>query len=152
LKDAVIHAIEAVCDWQARDFLFKELPSDYQQELLGIQSAGIDVGIPHLADLIKRTLTLANLPGDGKDVLLVLIREYLGNGIADAIGKPHPVPEAFRGFCSMIAAWGPRTAQGNLFSGKPWCSAMAGGVHATRTLGGAGAAQAETWTGTRTRA
>eukprot|EP00730_Choanoeca_flexa_P002014 TRINITY_DN10877_c0_g1_i1.p2 TRINITY_DN10877_c0_g1~~TRINITY_DN10877_c0_g1_i1.p2 ORF type:complete len:521 (+),score=125.70 TRINITY_DN10877_c0_g1_i1:3830-5392(+) len=115
---AIKEAIEVVCDWQGPKYLFKELPSEFQQELEGLEQAGIDYGTPDLGKIIKRVLVLANAPGDLQDFVLVLIREFLGNAIADAIGKPHAPKEPFAGYCSMMAAWGKRTSGQQLFSGR----------------------------------
>merc|ERR1712146_113122 len=116
--DVAKDIIGAICDWQAKRDLFTELPAVYQQELAGITAAGNDHGQPDLGKAIERVLVLANMPGDIPDFIYVLIREYFGDAVADAIGKPVPSHVAFRGFCSMVAAWGTRTANGNLFAGR----------------------------------
>lgn len=67
---------------------------------------------------MRRTVTLANMPGDVSDILLVIIRELFGDAVADAFGPAHPPTESFAGFCSMIAAWGQRTAKGHAYAGR----------------------------------
>jgi hypothetical protein len=64
-------AIEVFCDWQGKQYLFKELPEDYTQELEGIEQAGQDFGSPSLGKTIKCVLVLANAPGDLQDFILV---------------------------------------------------------------------------------
>ncbi|EDQ85377.1 uncharacterized protein MONBRDRAFT_38890 [Monosiga brevicollis MX1] len=95
--DVAKDIIGAICDWQAKRDLFTELPAVYQQELAGITAAGNDHGQPDLGKAIERVLVLANMPGDIPDFIYVLIREYFGDAVADAIGKPVPSHVAFRG-------------------------------------------------------
>ena len=64
-------AIEVFCDWQGKQYLFKQLPLDYKQELEGLEQAGLDFGSPDLGKTIKRVLVLANAPGDLQDFILV---------------------------------------------------------------------------------
>lgn len=82
------------------------------------QAAGKDQGLPDIGKMVRRTVTLANMPGDVGDIALILIREFFGDAVADAFGRPHPPREKFRGFCSMIAAWGSRTQNGHVYAGR----------------------------------
>lgn len=111
----IVAVIGLALDWQWRDFLSKELPQDYMEELRGLGDGGATVGAPKAGAMAQRMIVLANAPGDLKDFILVLLREF-----DPSYNPPNDLrkTEPFRGMCSMMAAWGSRTEAGKLFSGR----------------------------------
>lgn len=49
----------------------------YKRELMGVAAAAAAKGCEECGAYCSRAITLANAPGDVKDFLLVLVREYL---------------------------------------------------------------------------
>eukprot|EP00050_Salpingoeca_kvevrii_P017702 m.67473 g.67473 ORF g.67473 m.67473 type:complete len:503 (-) comp7682_c0_seq2:947-2455(-) len=109
--------VGAALDWQWRDFLSAQVPSEYLEELQGLQAGGAAAGVHNVGKMIERVIVLANAPGDLKDFIFVLLREF-NPSAADRLAKRKPAQEPFRGFCSMFAVWGSRTQDAKLFSGR----------------------------------
>eukprot|EP00051_Salpingoeca_urceolata_P032044 m.14029 g.14029 ORF g.14029 m.14029 type:complete len:505 (+) comp4721_c0_seq1:1601-3115(+) len=121
VADAIKLALGEALDWQWNDYLSQELPADFVQEIEGISAGAEAAGAKHLVKagtLITRTIALANLPGDLKDVVYILLREF--KGPEWMLGNNLPVLEkpARSGHCSMFAAWGSRTETAKLFAGR----------------------------------
>lgn len=107
-----------------------ELPTEFRLELDGIGDGAGAVGIPNAGAIIGRVITLANAPGDVKDFLLVLLDEWrrahpgvpavteVAAAAAAAVVAGGGEPRAVRGMCSMFGAWGSRTIDGALFTGR----------------------------------
>ena len=107
-----------------------ELPHEFRLELDGIKDGAGAAGVPNDGAIIGRVITLANAPGDVKDFLLVLLDEWRrahpgSSAVAEAAATAAEAmtgggykPRAVRGMCSMFGAWGSRTVDGALFTGR----------------------------------
>lgn len=62
------------CQWS--DYLSKDLPQEYLDELSGLDAGGIAIGVADVGLMSSRGITLANLPGDVEDIVFVLIDEF----------------------------------------------------------------------------
>lgn len=68
-------------------------------------------------------ITLANLPGDGEDIIYVLIDEFQSkhNLPKEQLAALPTVRAALSHYghqCSMFGIWGSRTVNGNLYSAR----------------------------------
>ena len=125
---AEVAALELVVDWQWSSVLSKQLPAEMAEELAGF-AQGCAKKLPlHTAfcqAAAGRVTLLANLPGDVSDIAFVLLDELphavtvaaevlLGGSLTTFLRRlPWPAT-----MCSMWAAWGSRTLDGSLFSGR----------------------------------
>lgn len=71
----------------------------------------------------SRGITLANLPGDGEDIILVLIDEFksVKKLTSEQLAYLPQVKKALSHYghqCSMFGVWGSRTQNGHLFSAR----------------------------------
>ena len=138
-------AVELIVDWQWASALSKQVPARFADELAGFAD-GCSQALPSEARWCSkaagRLQVLANLPGDVKDIVFVLLDELDPTVARQAaavlrggeVDKDESVVDAsdagteLRSFlerlpwqlaqCSMWAAWGNRTAAGDLFSGR----------------------------------
>ncbi|EGD76165.1 hypothetical protein PTSG_00872 [Salpingoeca rosetta] len=129
--------LEAYCDWQY-EYIIHNLPQDFQDEIKGIEEGTADIGLPHAAKCIKRALTIASIAvGDLSRDILYLLKNELSrhpssslaaaaarlqqrgldiDAIAEAIATSKVL--SLGRTCSMFGAWGTRTENGRLFSGR----------------------------------
>eukprot|EP00054_Salpingoeca_dolichothecata_P025806 m.182208 g.182208 ORF g.182208 m.182208 type:complete len:486 (+) comp25474_c0_seq1:957-2414(+) len=120
-ETALWDVVSAAALWQWNDYLGKQLPAEFKEELEGIKAGGIANGNPHIYDYVLVVLVLGNAPGDLKDFIYILIREFQNGAFAhllELVSKLFPKIEKFEGFCSMFGAWGSRTLNGDLFAGR----------------------------------
>lgn len=129
-EPAAAALVGKVLDWQWDDYLSKQLPQEYLDELKGLTAGGLSIGLKHdVGRLASRGIVLANLPGTLSNFKYILIDE-----------KNHPpqVPSNSSSFsydetmallkkwesnwsgltCSMFGVWGSRTESGKLFTGR----------------------------------
>ncbi|GAM26629.1 hypothetical protein SAMD00019534_098040, partial [Acytostelium subglobosum LB1] len=92
-----IDAMELFIDWQYQDFLSKQMPKDFVDEMQGVVDGATSVGMPDLGPILHRAITLANFPGDIEANI-----EYLLSGLQ----------------CSHFSVWGNRTVNGDMFNGR----------------------------------
>jgi hypothetical protein len=137
-------AARAMCkilDKQYTDFLGKELPDEFNEEFRGLSDGGKKAGysgfIKDIGSIAKRGQVMANLPSTLANMKFVILNEHRSNNnkddsIFDAdeqafLDKMMKEWESFeigdkskpRGFgCSMIGAWGSRTVESKLFTGR----------------------------------
>ena len=115
---------ENFLDWQWDSYLSKQVPQEYMDELSGIEDGANDVGVANVGKFSSRGITLANLPGDVEDIILVLIDEFQNSGQLTKqqlrmIPTLRKVFMQYKGHqCSMFGAWGDRTVGGNLYSAR----------------------------------
>lgn len=121
---------EEFMDWQWNKYLSKDVPQEYLDELKGLTDGYNSLNKNDSKDLgaiISRGITLANLPGDGKDIAFVLIDEFqteMKNNINYNKNKLILIPELKKIFnkfghqCSMFSVWGDRTINNQLFSAR----------------------------------
>lgn len=123
-------ALEVVLDWQWAAVLSVQVPQGLADEARGF-AQGCAAARPRDGAWCKaawgRIQVLANLPGDLQDIRYVLLDELPRRVAAEAearLGTGESV-RAFLGRlawpgaeCSMWAAWGARTADGRLYSGR----------------------------------
>lgn len=73
-------ALETVLDWQWNDFLSKQVPRQYLDELYAAGVGGFDAGLfgdeQNLTILSGRGITLANLPATTEDFIYILLDEW----------------------------------------------------------------------------
>ena len=136
-RDAVQFGLELVADWQW-GYLRAYTPQKYLDELQGLREGGQAQGVEDLDKLAQRMITLANAPGDAQDIIFVLVDELLSRmddagAVPAALSVPE-APDALRALqrwarseaggaalghsCSMVAAWGSRTADGRVLSSR----------------------------------
>mmetsp|Transcript_19427 Transcript_19427/g.27920 ORF Transcript_19427/g.27920 Transcript_19427/m.27920 type:complete len:498 (+) Transcript_19427:40-1533(+) len=126
LEPTLVSLTEAFLDWQWSDYLCKQVPQEYMDELDGLRAGGEEVGVSDLDKMTSRGITLANLPGDGSDIIFVLLDEFKSSrGASLNIEQLRLLPEvgkiiaAYNGHqCSMFGAWGSRTVNGDLYSAR----------------------------------
>lgn len=96
----------------------------YQRELEGVSDGAAANGCSECGNYVTRALTLANAPGDVKDFVLLLIREFsakTGQLYSELLNH---MKLFFLKFpknsmhCSMFAVWGNRTLNGELYSAR----------------------------------
>lgn len=76
LIPALKSAVGVVLDRQWTNWLSKQVPQDYMDELSGIKDGGNARGFKDLEAYVTRTITLANFPGSIGDLQYVLGGEY----------------------------------------------------------------------------
>ncbi|EFA81482.1 hypothetical protein PPL_05470 [Heterostelium album PN500] len=126
--------LELFLDWQFKDFLSKQLPQQYFDELRGLSDGANEAGMPDVSVLAIRTMTIANFPGDiqsnieylleneAESLVSYLFTEEYKNIIES--GKFVRVLEqlalsGFKGWqCSHFSVWGDRTVNGDMFNGR----------------------------------
>ena len=101
----------------------KELPVIYKRELMGVAAGAAAKGCEECGAFSTRAITLANAPGDVKDFLLILVREYLQRTEKLSAEVLHQIELSLLGasdnlHCSMFAVWGNRTTKGELYSAR----------------------------------
>lgn len=97
----------------------------YQRELMGLKDGAAAKGCDECGAYITRAITLANAPGDTKDFLLILAREFLRQNkeFSSEYSKLTQLmaldsSPAHNMHCSMFAVWGNRTVNGALYSAR----------------------------------
>ena len=90
---------------------------------MGVSDGAAANGCKECGAYVTRGITLANAPGDVKDFLLILIREFLRHTdqAKPELSKMMSLlsPAAGDGMqCSMFAVWGSRTLNGDLYSAR----------------------------------
>jgi hypothetical protein len=115
---------EMFLDWQWNEYLSKDVPEQYMDELRGLTDGGIASDAGDVGILSSRGITLANLPGDVQDIIFVLIDEFINTADLTATQRlmaPN-LKKVFRQYkghqCSMFGIWGSRTEGGQLFSAR----------------------------------
>lgn len=115
-------------DWQWDDYLSKQVPQDYMDEISGLTAGGRAAGIKHdLGKYSTRGIVLANFPGDIQHITLILKEELKGRPQDRHL--PVSMEELQKLFdrmslrwkglsCSMFGTWGSRTENGRLFTGR----------------------------------
>lgn len=124
IEPALQELTEQFLDWQWDEYLSKDAPQEYMDELSGVQDGGLSIGVADVGKMCSRGVTLANLPGDGEDIIFVLLDEFQSKAtltkqqrlMMPALRKMFT---QFKGHhCSMFGTWGSRTQGGNLFSAR----------------------------------
>jgi hypothetical protein len=116
-------------DWQWDDYLSKQVPQDYMDEISGLTAGGRAAGeLKHdLGKLSTRGIVLANFPGDIQHISIILKEElnklpaghHLPMSMDQLQGLFKRMGKRWQGLsCSMFGTWGSRTENGRLFSGR----------------------------------
>lgn len=125
--------MEMFLDWQYDNFIAKGVPTEFNEEMKGIQAAGFKVHkISKLRNTIERILVISSYPGDvTKDIMYAMLDVFLEKGLRiqnpkmlDYVEKNlFAIVKTFRKFlnkksfkCSFMAAWGSRTKGGQLYT------------------------------------
>jgi hypothetical protein len=117
--DKALHLVLGkALDWQWKQYLSKQVPAEYLEEIAGIEAGAKARGFASVGKIISRVIVLANAPGDVKDFLLILKKElpFSLRGCSKPPKRLRPGP--VRGMCSMFGVWGTRSAGGQLFAGR----------------------------------
>ena len=120
-------------DWQHDTLIRSQIPTEFREELRGIQDAGFKKHqVSILRKTIQRILVISSYPGDVTlDILYAMVDAFLEKGLRIQNPKLLDFVEnnlfavlrdikkflnrkAFH--CSFMAAWGSRTKGGNLYS------------------------------------
>eukprot|EP00009_Paramoeba_aestuarina_P002976 CAMPEP_0201508122 /NCGR_PEP_ID=MMETSP0161_2-20130828/1571_1 /ASSEMBLY_ACC=CAM_ASM_000251 /TAXON_ID=180227 /ORGANISM="Neoparamoeba aestuarina, Strain SoJaBio B1-5/56/2" /LENGTH=457 /DNA_ID=CAMNT_0047902679 /DNA_START=184 /DNA_END=1560 /DNA_ORIENTATION=+ len=115
-------ALQLFLDNQWNGYLSKQVPQDFLDELEGMKKEKRSV-----YNVITRIIVIANLPSDLPEDMLPVLADEKANG-ADMM-KSLEEHEGWAGLkdslkkfkaaqCSMMATWGQRTAENQLFSGR----------------------------------
>jgi len=143
----------AFADWQYDAYLTQELPQEFIEEFAGARDAGIAVGQPMLGRYLERGFSISSFAtGNVGEDILYLLQAELGN---TSSSLPHTrqyiqetgatIEEVVKMFldgskllfgrrCSMWGAWGSRTNNTSLWTGRnlDWCADT--GVSKYKTL------------------
>lgn len=115
-------------DYQWTNYLSKQLPQEYKDELAGMTAGGKAAGLKHdIGHVAGWGITLANFPGSLENLKFILQDEvqnpvHLKNGglskaEVDLVFKY--LSKHWKGLsCSMFGVWGSRTADGRLYTGR----------------------------------
>jgi len=147
----LIDIAEVVADEQYSKYFSKYLPQDFLDEFQGVTDAGIAVGNPMIGKYVERGFTISTIAvGDvALDILYLLksenenpkfkrVHEYM-----DRMGYTHEEMaeefalkshRLFKRHCSMWGAWGSRTQNGSLWTGRNLDWASNTGVSTYKTL------------------
>jgi hypothetical protein len=133
-EPAVTKLISVVLEWQWNDYLKKQVPQEYLDELLGMTAGGRAAGIEHDVGAIAGWgITLANMPGSLENLKYILIDEknnpaglellekLRSSGISDVriMELYSKLLNNYSSFqCSMFGVWGSRTQLGKLYTGR----------------------------------
>ena len=123
--------MEDFLDHQWDNWLSKQVPQDYLDEIEGIKAGGESNSQTGLDRYITRTIVLANLPGTLGDLKYVFEDEMNAWSSTQAVPTAEPTREDLQTIvhnalfnlppglqCSMFGVWGSRTAGGELYSAR----------------------------------
>jgi len=127
-------------DFQWENYLSRQVPKDYAQELTGVQHGGNQAGVPEVGTLITRGITISSFPGDvANNIAWLIYHELLPDALhlLEVEHKTRRTDQHFQTFlvewvnerllpafqklrmgCSFLGVWGSRTESGELFSGR----------------------------------
>lgn len=128
-EPAAAALVGKVLDWQWDDYLSKQVPEEYIEELKGLTAGGFSIGIKHeVGRLASRGIVLANLPSTLTNFKYVLLDEKnhpptSSNSTSFTFDETMNLlkkwEQHWAGFtCSMFGVWGSRTEAGKLFTGR----------------------------------
>ena len=119
--------ISKFLDYEWKNFMSKQVPQEYLDELSGMTAGGHLAGVKRDVGAIAGWgITLANFPSD-LDNLLLIIQDEMENPPTDGSGltteERNAVSAIFKKHwkglsCSMFGVWGSRTADGRLYTGR----------------------------------
>lgn len=109
--------LEMAIDWQWSDYLSKQTPQIYLDEIRGMADGAAKQGIANADKMVSRMIVLANAPGDLNDFVYILIREWFNTG-PNMTASTTKVKDPKGLQCSMFAIWGDRTVDGSLYSAR----------------------------------
>lgn len=130
LEPTLTKLTEEFLDWQWTDYLSKEVPQEYMDELSGLAAGSLATfGVVDGDKMVSRGIVLANLPGDGADIIYVLMDEFLAQKAASPEGltpdqriKYNNVARGISAYnghqCSNFGVWGSRTVNGDVYSAR----------------------------------
>ncbi|EFA80364.1 hypothetical protein PPL_07198 [Heterostelium album PN500] len=122
-------------DWQFKDYLSKQLPSEYVDEMNGIKDGANQVGqIPDSDIYVARIMAIANLPGDVFTNIEYLLENEFGTLLEFAFKKDwkdiissEKITQVMKSLkssnlqgwqCSHFSVFGNRTVNGDVFNGR----------------------------------
>ena len=70
-------------DWQYDNFVYKKIPSEFKEELRGIQNGGFkNHNLSKMRNIIERFLVVSSYPGDfGSDIVYAMVDAFLQQGL-----------------------------------------------------------------------
>jgi hypothetical protein len=129
-EPAAAEVVGLFLDWQWNDYLSKQVPQDFMDEIAGLAAGGFAAGLKHdLGKMTSRGITLANLPSSLVNFKYVLIDEKnnppaggsskIAMSVDDAMAIVEKLKSSWAGLtCSMFGVWGSRTENGHLYTGR----------------------------------
>eukprot|EP01112_Ceratiomyxa_fruticulosa_P004730 TRINITY_DN15272_c0_g1_i1.p1 TRINITY_DN15272_c0_g1~~TRINITY_DN15272_c0_g1_i1.p1 ORF type:complete len:494 (-),score=86.02 TRINITY_DN15272_c0_g1_i1:61-1542(-) len=114
-------AFEVFLDWQWNDYLSKQVPQEFIDEMSGVGDGAAAAGFGSGLDkLMQRSIVIANFPGDITTNIEWLLWNEMGGNSEDIKNSLFESTEAkYKGMqCSHFAVWGSRTVNGTLFAGR----------------------------------
>ncbi|EGG14458.1 hypothetical protein DFA_12230 [Cavenderia fasciculata] len=115
-------ALEVFLDWQWDDYLSKQFPQEFSDEINGFNDGAVHSGFTQMGKAITRCIVLSSFPGDaGQNIEYLLINELKSEAFLEYIekkGVPHGKlsPDSMQ--CSHFSVWGDRTVQGEMYNGR----------------------------------
>lgn len=133
-EPAVTKLISVLLEWQWNDYLKKQVPQEYLDELIGMTAGGHAAGVGHDVGAIAGWgITLANMPGSLENLKYILLDEknhpaaevmlekLRASGLSDVriLELYNKLITNYSSFqCSMFGVWGSRTQMGKLYGGR----------------------------------
>lgn len=133
-EPAVQKLVNVFLDWQWSDYLSKQVPPNYLDELKGLSAGGLaaGLGVHDVGKIAARGVVLANLPGSLENIVLILKDELahpsnekfkhnsnMEMSMDDVMKLMDKLKKKWNGIhCSNWGSWGSRTQDGKLFSGR----------------------------------
>lgn len=125
-EPTVAKALGLLLDWQWRDYLSKQVPQDYIDELRGMTDGGFASGQTEDVGLYaSRGIVMANLPGSLENFKYILEDEKENSsGLKNITWERAQeiiliLKNKWSGVtCSMFGVWGSRTEAGHVYTGR----------------------------------
>lgn len=121
-EPAVAKIVGEFLRWQWRDWLSKQVPEEYFEELRGLTDGAYAAGVKSdVGDLSAQGIVLANFPGDLKNLKYLFRDEWMhrddAKEVLDLLLKHNP-NGGYGMQCSMFGVWGSRTDTGDIYTGR----------------------------------
>eukprot|EP01133_Synstelium_polycarpum_P017413 gene17413-20778_t len=123
-------AFDLFLDWQWAEFLSKQMPQEYLDEIRGFNDGASSIGLPDLGFIMSRTITVSSFPGDiGANIedllkneigMLFDLEQKTGLGAEQMAKLIQGFPDGrIKGMqCSHYSVWGSRTQDGAMYNAR----------------------------------
>jgi hypothetical protein len=143
----VAHLMNKFLDWQWDNYLSKEVPKEYMDEIQGMTDGGIKARVKgNVGKTAARGITIANFPGSLENLKFIFQDEKAhpptnSSSVVEEIDTPelwrllNKMESKWKGLsCSMFGVWGSRTESGHLYTGRnlDWLADM--GISANKLI------------------